>query len=103
MRCHGVITCLALFVCAASAFAQAPPEWKQPTDKLPEYWELIGRMFGDTAAINDDRSLRLITAPAVIGVANVQATTKAGEVFARFAEITYNTTTDNQIDFLEPK
>lgn len=88
---------------ATPAAAQSVPRWTQPTDRLPEYWELIGRMFGDQAAINDDRSLRLITDPAVIGLANIKARSRAGEVFARFAEITYNTTTDNQIDFVEPK
>ena len=96
------LACL-LILSAAPTAAQSVPEWRQPTDRLPEYWELIGRMFGDQAAVNDDRSLRLITDPAVLGVANIQAKKRAGEVFARFAEITYNTTIDNQIDFVDPK
>ncbi|MGE3401775.1 MAG: hypothetical protein AB7K63_04250 [Vicinamibacterales bacterium] len=92
-----------LGLATATAVAQTTPEWKQPTERLPEYWELIGRMFGDQAVINDDRSLRLITDLAVIGVANIKARSRAAEVFARFAEITYNTMDDNQIDFVEPK
>jgi hypothetical protein len=103
LRCRTLLVAVLLAVVAAPLPAQTGPEWVQPSARTPEYWELVGRMFGDTSAVNDDRSLRLITDPAVIGLASIKATARPREVLARFAEITYNTTDDNQIDFAEPK
>ena len=62
--------------------AQATPEWSRPYLQAPEYWELVGRMFGESAAVNDDRSLKVITDPAVIGLASVKARAKPGETLA---------------------
>ena len=83
--------------------AQATPEWSRPYLQAPEYWELVGRMFGESAGVNDDRSLKVITDPAVIGLASVKARAKPGETLALFAEVTYNTDANNQIDFVQPR
>ncbi len=94
---------LLLLAAPLSLAAQATPEWVRPYRQAPEYWELVGRMFGESAAINDDRSLKVITDPAVIGLASVKPRAKPGETLALFAEITYNTDANNQIDFVQPR
>ena len=98
------VACLLLLLAAPLPLAaQATPEWVRPYRQAPEYWELIGRMFGESAAVNDDRSLRVITDPAVIGLASIKARAKPGETLALFAEVTYNTDANNQIDFVQPR
>jgi hypothetical protein len=82
--------------------AQSAPRWVQPYPQAPEYWQLVGRLFGDSTALADEPRLKRITDPAVLAVGTVKARVQAGETAASFAMLTYNGGPENLTQLDDP-
>jgi len=88
---------------AAPAGGQTLPTWVRPYPQAPEYWELVGRLFGDTSALADDPRFKTITDPAILAIASVTPRAKGGDTVASFAMLTYNGSPENLAELLDPR
>ena len=79
--------------------AQSTSRWVQPYPQLPEYRELVGRLFGDSAASNDDPRFENVTTPAVLAVGMFKSRAKPGDTIVSYGMVTYSTGADNLPDF----
>ena len=98
-----VVPALLALALPPALHAQGGREWVRPYRQAPNYWELVGRLFGDSSAIADDPRLKAVAGPAVLTVAEIKSRAKPGETFASFAALTLNTDSDNIADAQEPR
>src|SRR5690349_4452603 len=93
---------LTVLVTASAALAQGAPRWVQPYPEVPGYFQLVGRLFGDTTALADDARLKRITDPAVLAIGTVYPRVQAGDTVAAFAMLTYNGGPENLSQLDDP-
>lgn len=78
--------------------AQGAVEWRRPYAELPEYRELIGRLFGDTAAVLDDPRFKVLSGPSVLALGIFRASAKPGQTFVSYGSVNYKSDINNMPD-----
>ena len=97
-----VVPCLAALCSAGSVVLSAQSggrdgsaspsraAWRQPFHDAPHYWELIGRVFAESAPRASQRAFRPLAGPAILAVAATPRAARDGVATATLATLAFD-------------